>query len=215
MEEQKKKLLSFSVYSLLSISYGAGIALLIVYFFLFLFSIFTNTEMPVLYDLDVHISQSVKIPDNVVSNSQYILNTQTAEIVILNPTLYVKLLGMLLTLLTWGGFTYGIVLLRKLIKNIHKNLQFCSANIRYTRLIGWMIIIIPHLIVLIKNIIISTIPGNTVIEGFRISRQISGFIQIFSLAVVPEYILFGFVVIVFAEVFKEGNRIKQENDLTV
>lgn len=215
MEASKKKLNSFSAYSFLSIAWGGSLAATALYIGLPIYSFIMSSPLPIWYDLKVRITPPVEVVNSFSGNNNYSLDLSSANIMIMNPSLLTEILGMFLPIIMWSSITLGIFLLRKIIRNVHDGKQFCIENIKYTRWIAWIIIIIPHLMNLIKNILINSIPANTIVNGFKIHKQISGPIQVLNFALVPEYILLGMIIFVFAEVFKEGNKIKQENDLTV
>ncbi len=75
--------------------------------------------------------------------------------------------------------------------------------------------IVPHIQALLQNIFVNSLPQNLVIDGMKVTRYLAGSINIFSFSLIPDYILLGLIIFVFAEVFKEGENLKQENDLTV
>ena len=150
-----------------------------------------------------------------VVNNNYLIGDIRGRLTILNQTTLLMVLNNLVPTLIFGSWTYGIFLLRKIIKNVHDGNHFVSANVKYTRIIALLMMIVPHIQALLQNIFVNSLPQNLVIDGMKVTRYLAGSINIFSFSLIPDYILLGLIIFVFAEVFKEGENLKQENDLTV
>ena len=215
MKSGFKSLSAFGTYSFLSILLGASALLFLVWLGLLLWGIFTGSTLPSWYDLWVELIPVTINPNSSGSTGNYSIGEMIGNISIWNPAMFISILSNLIPPILWGSICYGVYLLRKIIRNVDLDNHFASENVKYMRIIGWMVIIVPHIKILLQNIIIGSIPFKTVINGMEIHRRISGPVQIFSFALVPEVIVIGLLVFVFAEVFKAGKNLKEENDLTV
>jgi len=209
-----KKNSSFFAYSLLSIGFGmtlAGTALSVVLPIIFSIS---HIEMPNWVGLQVRLEPIAKSISSVVKNG-YVIGGIEGRLTMVNPTTMVMILSNIIPVLILSSMSYGIFLLRKIIKNVYEGNHFDITNVKNMRLIALLMIIVPHVQVLLQNIIIAVMPKGLIIDGMKVSTVLAGPINIFPESVMPEYILFGLIVFVFAEVFKEGKHLKEENELTV
>lgn len=209
-----KKNSSFFAYSFLSIAFGITLTLTILFVILPIVFSITRTEMPGWFDLKVRLEPVSKSTSSTM-NTDFLITGIQVRLSILHQTKILMILKNLIPILIFGTWTYGIFLLRKIIKNVHDGNHFESINVKNTRIIALLIIVTPHIQVLLQNIIVNSLPQNLIIEGMKVSRILPGPINIFNFSLVPEYILLGLIFFVFAEVFKEGENLKQENDLTV
>lgn len=209
-----KKNSSFFTYSLLSIALGMTLTVTILSVILPIVFAISHTEMPGWFDIMVRLEPIAKSASSVVNND-YSIGGIEGRLIILSHTELVIILNNLVPILIFGSWTYGIYLLRKIIKNVHQGDHFVSANVKNMRIIALLIMLVPHVQVLLQNIIVKSLPQNLIIEGMRVSRISAGPVNIFSFSLIPDYILLGFIIFVFAEVFKEGKNLKEENDLTV
>ncbi len=209
-----KKNSSFFTYSLLSIALGMTLTVTILSVILPIVFAISHTEMPGWFDIMVRLEPIAKSASSVVNND-YSIGGIEGRLIILSHTELVIILNNLVPILIFGSWTYGIYLLRKIIKNVHQGDHFVSANVKNMRIIALLIMLVPHVQVLLQNIIVNSLPQNLIIEGMRVSRISAGPVNIFSFSLIPNYILLGFIIFVFAEVFKEGKNLKEENDLTV
>ncbi len=209
-----KKNSSFFTYSLLSIALGMTLTVTILSVILPIVFAISHTEMPGWFDIMVRLEPIAKSASSVVNND-YSIGGIEGRLIILSHTELVIILNNLVPILIFGSWTYGIYLLRKIIKNVHQGDHFVSANVKNMRIIALLIMLVPHVQVLLQNIIVNSLPQNLIIEGMRVSRISARPVNIFSFSLIPDYILLGFIIFVFAEVFKEGKNLKEENDLTV
>jgi hypothetical protein len=205
-----KKNSSFFTYSILSITLGMTLAAAILSVILPIIFSFSGTKMPGWFGLVVRLE-----PTHPFANNDYLIGGIQGRLTILNQNTRIMILNNLIPILIFGSLTYGIFLLRKVIKNVHEGNHFASVNVKNMRIIALLFLIVPHIQVLIQNIILSSLPQNLIIEGMKVSRILAGPINIFAFSLIPDYILLSLIVFVFAEVFKEGENLKQENDLTV
>ena len=209
-----KKNSSFFAYSLLSIGFGmtlAGTVLSVVLPIIFSIS---HIEMPSWVGLQVRLEPIAKSISSVIKNG-YVIGGIEGKLTMVNPTTMVMILSNIIPVLILSSMSYGIYLLRKIIKNVYEGNHFDIANVKNMRLIALLMIIVPHVQVLLQNIIIAAMPKGLIIDGMKVSTILAGPINIFPVSVMPEYIVFGLIVFVFAEVFKEGKHLKEENELTV
>lgn len=205
---------SFFTYSLLSIALGMTLAATILSVILPIIFSLSGTRMPGWFGLIVRLEPISKSTSSSI-NSDYLIGGIQGRLTILNQTTPMMILNNLIPILIFGSWTYGIYLFRKIIKNVHDGNHFASSNVKKMRIIALLIMIVPHIQVLLQNIIVNSLPQNLIIEGMRVSRILTGPVNIFSFSLIPDYILLGLIIFVFAEVFKEGKNLKEENDLTV
>lgn len=195
------------IYSILSLFLGIAIGLTIYYSFLPF--IFDKSNLPFPYLMSVRVDEIVKQPFVYVDNVAYSIRSLTGNLVIKTRSIPANILLSLNIFLLWGSVVAGIFLIRKILRNIYSNRFFNQANIALTRLVGLMIIFIPFIRFVLQLIIVKMIndtPAVLVINGLRISK---GFNFSFST------LLLGIFIYIFAHIFNEGFRLKQENDLTV
>ena len=211
---EKKKKISLSAYSLLSISLGMALAATALSIMLPIIFTLTKTEMPGWFGLTVRL-EPIAESKLVVANGDFLLTGIQGRITALHQSTVLMILNNLIPIMVLGSWAYGIYLIRKIIKNVHEGKHFMSVNVKYMRTIALLIIIIPHLQALLQNIIVSSLPKDLVVEGMKVSRILAGPVNVFSFSLIPEYVLVGLIVFVFSEVFKQGNILKEENDLTV
>ena len=205
-----KKNSSFFTYSLLSIGLGIALATLFLSVTLPIIFSLSGTKMPGWFGLVVRLE-----PTHPLVNNEYLVGGIQGKLIIINQSKLAMILNNLIPILIFSSLTYGIYLFRKIIKNVHEGNHFASVNVKNTRIIALLFLIVPHIQVLLQNIILNSLPQNLIIEGMKVSRILAGPINIFIFSLIPDYILLSLVVFVFAEVFKEGENLKQENDLTV
>lgn len=205
---------SFFAYSLLSIALGMTLTVTILSVILPIVFSISRTGMPGWFDLMVQLEPISKTTSSVVNNN-YLLGGIQGKLTILNQAPLVIILNNLIPILIFGSLTYSIYLLRKIIKNVHEGNHFASSNVKNMRIIALLIMIVPHIQVLLQNIIVNSLPQDLIIDGMKVSRILAGPVNIFSFSLIPDYILLGLIIFVFAEVFKEGENLKEENDLTV
>jgi hypothetical protein len=205
---------SFFAYSLLSIALGMTLTVTILSVILPIVFSISRTEMPTWFDLMVRLEPISKSTSSLVNNN-YLIGDIRGRLTILNQTTLLMILNNLVPTLIFGSWTYGIFLLRKIIKNVHEGNHFVSSNVKNMRIIALIMMIVPHIQVLLQNIFVNSLPQNLIIDGMKVSRVLAGPINIFNFSLIPDYILLGLIIFVFAEVFKEGENLKQENDLTV
>jgi hypothetical protein len=205
-----KKNSSFFTYSFLSIGLGMALTATILSAILPIIFSFSNTKMPGWYGFMVRLE-----PTTPIINNDFLIGEIIGRLTILNQTQLVMILNNVIPILIFGSLSYGIYLLRKIIKNVHEGNHFVDVNVKNTRIIALLIMIVPHIQILLENIIVNSLPHNLIINGMKVSRILTGPINIFSLSIVPDYVLLGLIIFIFAEIFKEGKNLKEENDLTV
>jgi hypothetical protein len=203
---------TLTIYSGLSVFWGGTLGLSALYVVFLILILFKITPMPLDYGLNVRLEPIVKI--NEINNGYSLVNLE-GKLICFDPGLGISVLLGLIPVLVWTSVSYAVFLLRKILKNVYNGNHFNSENIKYTKILAYLIIIVPHIIVIMQNIALSTLPQKLSIHSMEVKKLVSGPIQIFNFVVLPHYILLGAVIYVFAEVFKVGNVLKQENDLTV
>ena len=213
MKDSSKLKKSFIAYSILSIGLGMSLSATLLSLVLPIIFIVANAEMPTFFDLAVRLNLAAG--SGIIANGDYSVHGLYGNLTILNPTTLVSIMSGLIPVIISGSFSYGIFLFRKVIKNVYEGNHFLKENAKYIRIIALMVIIIPHVNLLLKNLIFDSLPTNLVLNGFELSKALVGPVNIFSFSIVPEYLLLGLLLFIFADMFKVGNRLKEENDLTV
>lgn len=213
MNDSQKPKKSFIAYSILSIGFGMSLSATILSLVLPIIFIVSNAEMPTFFDLAVRMDPASST--GILANGDYSVSGLYGNLTIFNPSTLVCIMSVLIPVIVSGSFSYGIFLFRKVIKNVYEGNHFLKENANYIRIIALMVIIVPHVNLLLKNLIVDSLPTNLVLNGFELSKVFVGPVNMFSFSIVPEYILLGLLLFIFADVFKVGNRLKEENDLTV
>jgi hypothetical protein len=206
---------AFISYSFLSVLFGASATIFLVWSGMFVWKIAGGKVLPVWFDLTAKLKYAVPSYYSNFQAGTYTISEFTGNVNIWRPSFIVSILGNMIPVILWGSMCYGVFLLRKILQNVYQGKHFAEDNVNNMKIIGWMVIIVPHVMGVLRNFVIGSIPAGTFINGMMIKRFVSGPIQFFSFVLIPEVIVVGLIVFVFAEVFKEGSIIKQENDLTV
>jgi hypothetical protein len=213
MEDSSKLKKSFIAYSILSIGLGMSLSATLLSLVLPVIFIVSNVEIPTFFDLAVRLNPAAGT--GILANGDYFVSGISGNLTIINPTTLVSIISGSIPIIIFGSVSYGIFLFRKVIKNVHEGNHFLKENVKYIRIIALLVIIVPHVQVLLKNLIIDSLPKNLVLNGFELGKVLVGPVNIFSFSIVPDYILLGLLLLIFADVFKVGNRLKEDNDLTV
>ncbi len=162
------------------------------------------------FDLKVRLTPIVK---EIYYN--YSLSNLVGNIHIGIRSFWIITISSITPVLIMVSICYGIYLLRKILKRVYNGDHFAIENVRNTRMLAYLIIIVPHIQVIMQNIALSTLPPKLVLDGMEVNRMNLGLIQIFNFVILPQYILIGAFVFIIAEIFKVGSSLKEENDLTV
>lgn len=207
MKLMYSKKLQISFYSLLSLLLGITIGLTIYYSVLPL--IFDEHVIPRPAYMQVTVDEMVKRPFMKIDNVSYNIRGLAGSLIINTDSLPVNILMSIISFLQWGGIVMGLFLIRKILLNIYSGLFFDKHNTIYTKIIGMMIIGIPFIKFLVQFLIFKIIyeaPFLQKINGFQLDKK-------------PDIsfstLLLGVFVYIFSQIFNEGFRLKQENDLTV
>lgn len=210
-----KKKSSLFAYSLLSIASGVTLMLTILSVILPIIFSLTKTEMPGWFGLMVRLEPISKATPPVINHDYIITGIQGRLTILHHQTIAVMILNTLISIIIFGSLSCGIFLLRKIIKNVHEGEHFIDSNVTNTRIIALLLILVPYIVMLLKNIILSSLPYNLIVREMKVVNVLGGPVNSIVINLFHDYMLPGLILLVFAEVFKEGKRLKQENDLTV
>jgi len=112
-----------------------------------------------------------------------------------------------------GAIFYIITIFKSVMKNSLVGEPFKNENIMNIKKIGWIIIVIPLIILVIDTLYVLFIP---LFHEFIFTKDSNLLLRIISAIVHWLYYCgVGFILIGISEVFKAGTLLKQENDLTV
>ena len=216
METRKKNTSHIIIYTMLNILFGLMMLLTLLSLFhpiLYNFGIKIGTGQDLRVGLSPIASDAISKMDN--GSPGYGINSLEGNLIVQQPEFWFSAISYMIPVLIGISFSYVTYLLRVIIKNVIGGNHFATENVKNTRIIAFLVILVPHIITIMQNILLSTLPRKLIIDGFEVYRMISAPIQIFSFVIMPDWLLAGLIVLVFAEIFKEGGAIKQENDLTV
>ncbi|KAF0151131.1 MAG: hypothetical protein FD143_2236 [Ignavibacteria bacterium] len=199
---------SYSVLSVLLGSFGLATVLSVLIPLLFLFS---GESLPswigLIVQLELPASEVKRI-----AQSNYSIFPIWGELTISHPNRLNEILSALIPILAFGSISYGIYLLRKLLKNIYEQNYFAKENKNIMYTLGTLCIAIPYIVKQLQFAVAASLPKDIIVDGMKIlSAHHPGIAE----AILSPYFCAGMLLIIFADVFKEGKKIKEENDLTV
>ncbi|MBI3124268.1 MAG: DUF2975 domain-containing protein [Ignavibacteriales bacterium] len=201
-------------YGGLSVALGGSAAAVILMIALTLYAVITGNEPLNMMGLTVRLEPVVEKTFSLAERG-FVFSHLQANLLMFSGTKSMMLLASVIPIIIWLTITFAIYLSRRIIKNVSEGNHFASENLRNMRIIAYLVIIIPHVQVFLENIVIASLPRDLIVNGMKIGKIFYGPVNIFNFSVMPGYIFAGIMFLVFAEVFKVGNKLKQENDLTV
>ena len=167
--------------------------------------------MPSWYGLPVSLELPFSEVKRVASEN-YTIFPIWGELKIFHLNALNNFLYSLIPILVFISATYAIYLLRKFFKNIYEGKFFATENKRVMYTLGTLCIIIPPIIKMIQKAILVALPKDLIVDGMKVlPPEGMGFMQNFF----SEYLILGLFLIILADVFSEGKKLKEENDLTV
>lgn len=200
-----------STYSALSVFLGATGLLTLLSVALPLLFLFDGQSMPTWFGLTVRLQLPVSEVKR-IAEANYSVYPIWGELTIINSSRAIELLSALIPILAFSSLTYGIYILRKLLKNIYVGNYFLKENKRVMYTLGALCIIIPYVIKMIHLAVLSSLPKDLVVDGMKV---IPSQLPSLSGGIINPYFFAGMLLIILADVFSEGKKLKEENDLTV
>jgi hypothetical protein len=143
----------------------------------------------------------------------YNLHSFSANLSITNPSLFASLIWMISYLIISCSAAFVIKQLQNIVGTMHQDGNpFILVNGKRIRRIAMLFFILPPLITVRNLILYSSLPDKLIVRGMEVQKW-----NIFNDEFIKYLIYFsiGFMLLLIAQVFYEGNRLKQENDLTV
>ncbi|MEW6653143.1 MAG: DUF2975 domain-containing protein [Bacteroidota bacterium] len=200
--------LSYSILSILLGAFGLGTVLSIIVPMLGLFS---GVSLPTLFGLEVRLALPASEVKR-IAEANYSVFPIWGELTIFNTSKLNELLSALIPILASVSITYGIYLLRKLLENIYEQNYFAKENKNIMYTLGALFIIIPYIIKLIQFAVVVSLPKDLVVDGMKVMPAHHPSI---TEAIISPYFFAGMLLIILADVFSEGRKLKEENDLTI
>lgn len=201
-----------SVYSLLSILGGMSGFVTIITIITPLISLLKG-ERPLIW-YGIHISIEIpKTGESINSPVYFLIKNTRGDLIILNSPAFTAVIGALIPFLIFSAVTIALLLLRKLFKNVYAGNYFVFTNRKIMYQIASICILVPIIVGVLKKIILDSIPADSIINGLKIN--LPGIFSIIIDSLFSEYLLLGLLFILFANVFREGEKMKEEIDLTV
>lgn len=165
----------------------------------------------VVVDVDVQLQNRdfhgvIKTPDSTYSA----LTIPEGVFYITPQNFWVYFLGQSKFLIIAAAYFVVILNWRKLAKRIKEEKAFDTDNSRIFRLLAVIAMAIPILFAVRLYLLNQYIPDNLVINGFKIIKQ-----NPFNLRPILGGIFAGIVLIFISNAFRQGRKIKEENELTV
>ncbi len=198
-------------YSALSVLLGATGLLTMLSIIIPLLFIIDGQSMPTWLGLVVRL----ELPTSEVkriADSNYSIFPIWGELTIFHTTRLNEIMSALIPFLAFSSLTYGVHLLRKLIKNIYEKNFFAKENKTIMYTLGALCIIIPYVIKMIQYAVMAGLPKDLVVDGMKV---IPAHAPSLSSGIINPYFFAGMLLIILADVFSEGRKLKEENDLTV
>ncbi|MBI3124269.1 MAG: DUF2975 domain-containing protein [Ignavibacteriales bacterium] len=200
-----------SSYSALSIFLGAAGLLTILSIVLPLLFWLGGQSMPTWFAVMVRLELPASEVKRIAATN-YSVFPIWGELTIFHTSRLNEIMSALIPILAFGSTTYGVYLLRKLLKNIYDENYFAKENKRIMYMLGTLCIIIPYVIKLIQYAVIASLPKELVVDGMKV---IPSHLKGSSGGIINPYFFAGMLLIILADVFSEGRKLKEENDLTV
>lgn len=198
-------------YSALSVLLGATGLLTVLSIIIPLLFIIDGQSMPTWLGLVVRL----ELPTSEVkriADANYSIFPIWGELTIFNTSRLNEIMSALIPFLAFSSLTYGVYLLRKLLKNIYEKNFFAKENKTIMYTLGALCIIIPHVIRMIKFAVMASLPKDLIVDGMKVIPSTAPSI---SEGIINPYFFAGMLLIILADVFSEGRKLKEENDLTV
>lgn len=198
-------------YSALSVLLGATGLLTVLSIIIPLLFIIDGQSMPTWLGLVVRL----ELPTSEVkriADANYSIFPIWGELTIFHTSRLNEIMSALIPFLAFSSTTYGVYLLRKLLKNIYEKNFFAKENKTKMYTLGALCIIIPHVIRTIKFAVMASLPKDLIVDGMKVIPSTAPSI---SEGIINPYFFAGMLLIILADVFSEGRKLKEENDLTV
>lgn len=198
-------------YSALSVLLGATGLLTVLSIIIPLLFIIDGQSMPTWLGLVVRL----ELPTSEVkriADSNYSIFPIWGELTIFHTTRLNEIMSALIPFLAFSSLTYGVYLLRKLLKNIYEKNFFAKENKTIMYTLGTLCIIIPYVIKMIQYAVMAGLPKDLIVDGMKV---IPTHAPSLSNGIINPYFFAGMLLIILADVFSEGRKLKEENDLTV
>ena len=206
-----KNLQVSGVYSILSVLMGMTGLIAVLSIVVPAVTAIIGETLPAWYGLPVSLELPFSEVKRVASEN-YTIFPIRGELTIFHSNALNSFLYSLIPILVFTSATYAIYLLRKFFKNIYEGKFFATENKRVMYMLGTLCIIIPPIIKMIQKAILVALPKDLIVDGMKVlPPQGMGFMQNFF----SEYLILGLFLIILADVFSEGKKLKEENDLTV
>ncbi|MBI5808541.1 MAG: DUF2975 domain-containing protein [Ignavibacteriales bacterium] len=212
MFSKYKKLPTVSIYSLLSILTGMSGFVTILTALLPIFSFLKGEKPPTLYGINISIEVQ-KTGEYVNRSVDFFIHNMKGNLIIINPSTFVAIIGTLIPFLIFSAATLVLLLLRKLFKNVYAGNYFVFTNRKIMYQIASICILVPIIVGVLKKIILDSFPADSIINDLKIN--LPGIFSEIINSLFPEYLLLGLLFILFANVFREGEKMKEEIDLTI
>ena len=202
---------TFSIYSMLSFVYGIAVASTLLSLFFMVVYLVTGSSVVVWSGIKVELEFASKEVSEVVHNQ--FISRLYGDLAIISTSRVNMILAATIPILVSSSITLGIFLLRKVFKNIHEGNYFIPTNKRIMYQLAFLCILVPIIVEFLKKIIVSNL-ANTMVQNGLIVKSQNWFIGWENLFF-SQYLLLSIFFILFANVFTEGVKIKEEIDLTV
>jgi len=186
-----------------------------------------NASMNFLFDVPLNISSvflemshSGKASDNLLkeTSNHYLSSGQIkGNIQIVDPPFKIVALDLLYYLVLGISILYGILILKGIIKSISEGNEFSPQNIKQIRILSFMIMILPFVLIFINLIFLMNLNVNISFNGVMFNSSMPTISYVFNEAIFSNliYVVIGFAVYSISVAFEYGSKIKEEIDLTI
>ena len=202
-----------TIYSILSVLWGIAIAggvLTIVMFVINLFFIKNSQMWPIDFvkvNLDIKaLKLDTTLPKNIF------LANNNATVILYNPSIWLVVISYLKFILYEAVFAYLVYTTRKIILTVLDESPFTNLNSKRIRWIGTILVAVP---IFTSNF--SSLLYWTNLLNLESYNKLTGIKSVYLNLNIFDWnaVLFGFLFIAVAEVFRIGVKMKEEQDLTV
>jgi len=198
-------------YSILSFLLGATGLLALLSIIIPLLFIIDRQPMPTWLGLVVRLELPMSEVKR-IADSNYSIFPIWGELTIFHTSRLNEIMSALIPFLAFSSITYGVYILRKLLKNIYDGNFFAKENKTIMYTLGTLCIIIPFVIKQIQFALMASLPKDLIVDGMKV---IPSHLPSISEGIINPYFFAGMLLIILADVFSEGRKLKEENDLTV
>ena len=201
-----------TIYSILSVLWGIAIAGGVITIVMFVVNLFIkNAQMWPIDFVKANLDLKALKLDTSLPKNIFLANND-ATLLLHNPSVWLVVISYLKFILYEAVFAYLVYTTRKIILTVLDESPFTNLNSKRIRWIGTILVAVP-----IFTSILSSLLYWTNLLNLESYNKLTGIKSVYLNLNIFDWnaVLFGFLFIAVAEVFRIGVKMKEEQDLTV